>query len=221
MGQTHTKFLLVEGKDDAYAVQGLMSHFVHWGSHESDWPVRIDAAGSDTELLKPSYLRNTFRRAGLEAVGVMVDANGQFDSRWASLRNTCTAFFPDFPEGPPAEGLVIPREDGLRLGVWIMPNNRSAGMLETFLSYLVPPEGARLWQYAQDTCDAAREHGAPYKQAHLDKARVHTYLAWQDPPGRPFGEALKARCLSPGSPAAEGFVKWFLRLYGLPRKATA
>jgi len=224
MAKAHTKFLLVEGKDDAHAVQGLVSHFVEWGSVERDWPVKIEQAGSDSELLRPSYVRNSLKVPGLEAVGIVVDANGGLDRRWASLRNTCAPLgLGPFPDRPPAEGFVVANVGGVRLGIWIMPDNRSDGMLETFLQYLVPAEDQRLWEHAKAASGEAKELGAPFKAVHEDKAHIHTWLAWQDPPGRPFGQALKARCLDPNSPAAQPFVDWFVRLFELaptPNRST-
>lgn len=215
MGKAHSKFLLVEGKDDAYAVAGLMGSHVAWGDSEEDWPVMIVPAGSDTQLLDRSYLDNWFRRSGLEALGILLDANDNFLGRWTGLRNTCIRRFPRMPEELPTEGLILAASGAPRFGVWIMPDNRSRGMLETFLGFLVPEGGEELWDYAIDASSEARSRGAAFKDAHRDKAHVHTWLAWQDPPGRPFGEALKAKCLQPDSPAGRPFVEWFIRLFEL------
>lgn len=211
-----TKFLLTEGKDDACAVAGLMGNHVQWGDQEADWPVKIEWAGSIAELLKPVYLSAWFKRSGLEAIGIMFDANESFAGRRAGVRAACSNAFSKMPENLPADGLVIEGENGVRLGVWIMPDNQSRGMLETFLRYLVPSDAQPLWDYARSAADEARKLGAPYKQpTHRDKADIHTWLAWQDPPGRPFGEALKSKCLDPRSPAAQKFAQWFIRLYQL------
>ncbi len=217
MGKPQTKFLLTEGKDDAYAVAGLMSQHVRWGANEDEWPVKIEAAGSVSELLDPSYLRAWLKRPGLEALGILVDANENFDGRWTGVRHTCSQTVDGFPQDLPSDGLVVVGGNGLRLGIWIMPDNQSHGMLETFLGYMVPQEGRPLWQFAIEACGEARQRGATYKVVHEDKARIHSWLAWQDPPGRPFGEALKAKCLRTDSPIATSFVAWFVRLFDLQR----
>jgi hypothetical protein len=215
MGKIHTKFLLTEGREDAYAIAGLMSNYVRWGTSEDEWPVKIEAAGSAPELLRPDYLGPCFKRSGLEAIGILLDANEDPAGRWASLQNLCSTAFPGIPDALPAEGLIHLGQNGIRLGVWIMPDNRSSGMLETFLVYLVPKRGRKLWDHAIRTCDTAKSLGAPFRDAHEDKARIHTWLAWRDPPGRPFGEALKSKCLDPSSPAAKPFANWFIRLFAL------
>ena len=107
MGVNHTRFLLTEGKDDVYAIAGLMGHHVPWGNCEAEWPVKIEAAGSDAELLDKTYLGTWFKRSGLKAIGIVVDANGSVDSRWHSLCDSCMGMFPDFPSNPERDGLVL------------------------------------------------------------------------------------------------------------------
>jgi hypothetical protein len=63
--------------------------------------------------------------------------------------------------------------------------------------------------------NAARKSGAPDKDAHLDKARIHTWLAWQDPPGRQLHQAIMERILAPESENAQPFIRWFKELYML------
>ena len=215
MAKSHTKFLLTEGKDDAFAIASLMSHYVPWGHHEDQWPVKIEAAGSADELLKPAYISSCFKRAGLDAIGILLDADEDFKGRWASIRRTCLHLFDDLPTDIPSEGLISIKADVPRLGIWIMPDNGSVGMLETFLGYLLPNSNPQVWQHAIKSCAMATEMGAPFRQAHLDKAHIHTWLAWQDPPGRPFGVAIKSKCLNPDCPAAKLFADWFLDLYQL------
>jgi hypothetical protein len=96
-----------------------------------------------------------------------------------------------------------------------MPDNRLRGMLETFLAYLVPDTSQPLWQQAVKAFEEAQRLGAPCKVAHTDKAKIHTWLAWQDPPGRQLHNAVMERILDPTSPYARGFVNWFRLLYNI------
>lgn len=215
MGKQHTKFLLTEGKDDVYAIAGLMSNYVEWGASEEEWPVKIEAAGSIHELLSAPYLNAWFKHPGLEAIGLTLDANEDLAGRWARLRRLCATAFRGIPEELPRHGLVHEGQGQVRFGLWIMPDNKSPGMLETFLAQLVPASQDRLSSHARDSAATAKHLGAPFKEAHRVKAWVHTLLAWQDPPGRPFGEALKARYLDASCPAARLFAQWFIKLFGL------
>jgi len=215
MARLHTKFLLTEGKDDVYAIGSLMSNHVAWGTTEDEWPVKIESAGSVGELLDDAYISASLKRPGLAALGVVLDANESFEGRWERIRQLFRPAFPRIPETLDQDGMITESDSGLRLGVWIMPDNRSRGMLETFLAYLVPNDSEAVWQEAISASDRARNAGAPFKEIHADKARIHTWLAWQDPPGRPFGEALKNTCLDPSVPQAAAFAQWFITLYGL------
>lgn len=207
----HPKRLLVEGKTDAYAVASLLSHHVKWGQSKEEWPVFLDGVGSVSEILHANIISTHIKESGIKALGVMIDADDEFVSRWNRIKTICKNIYPSFPEDMPVNGLVHVEEGKPRFGVWIMPDNKSRGMLETLLAFLVPSQD--LWNLSTHTVEEARKSGAPFKDVHSDKAKVHTWLAWQDPPGQPLGEALKAKCLDPSSAYAKPFVDWFRRLF--------
>jgi hypothetical protein len=52
-----------------------------------------------------------------------------------------------------------------------------------------------------------------FKQVHLSKAIIHTYLAWCDEPGYPLGKAITARSLPPDKAIANQFTDWLIRLF--------
>ncbi|ALF56188.1 hypothetical protein ACX27_30425 [Nostoc piscinale CENA21] len=56
----------------------------------------------------------------------------------------------DIPEQLPDTGLIHTIEDGIKFGIWIMPDNQISGMLETFLACLIKYEDESIWQYAQE-----------------------------------------------------------------------
>jgi len=80
---------------------------------------------------------------------------------------------------------------------------------------MVPPESAELWQYAQEAVATAKAKGAKCKDAHIEKAHIHAFLAWHDPPGQKLGFAITQRALDPHAPSAAPFVQWFRSLYEL------
>lgn len=94
-----------------------------------------------------------------------------------------------------------------------MPDNGATGSLEAFLSSLVPT-GDPLWPLAQRSTDQAKNLGARFSDASHPKAELHTWLAWQKQPGRPFGTALTARYFQHDAPAAQAFVDWYRQLVG-------
>jgi hypothetical protein len=191
-----------------------------WGDNEDEWVAQLKSYGGIEELLEPSNIKAEAKAPGRKTLGIVVDANDQFDSRWLRVRNCCLGVAADFPESLPSEGLIHQSENGLKIGVWIMPDNRSRGMLETFLSRLIIPAFAPLWTFAQESCARSRDHGAPYVDTHRDKADIHTYLAWLDPPGMSLHLSVLARALDARLPLGEQFAKWFINLYQLtPRSA--
>jgi hypothetical protein len=167
----------------------------------------------------PGVIEAESKESGLQALGILVDADEHFDTRWNQVRNRCLKVAPDFPETLPREGLIHIVPHGPRIGVWIMPDNRSRGMLETFLTLMLAPERGPLWGFARDACERAREHGAPDTDAHFDKASIHAYLAWIEPPGLQSHQAVLRQALDARLPAGGPFVRWFMELFQLPPRS--
>ncbi|MBD2171263.1 DUF3226 domain-containing protein [Anabaena sp. FACHB-709] len=46
-----------------------------------------------------------------------------------------------------------------------------------------------------------------------NKAKIHTWLTWQEEPGRQLHQAITYKILNPQHPKAQTFVKWFKTLY--------
>ena len=213
MCPSKSKQLVVEGQDDKFAVISLMEHHVEWPNDPKQWPVSLDAVGSVSEILNANYIRTKLKESGLEILGIMVDADDEPTGRWNSFRSICAPMFPDMPVDLPAGGLVTGNGFGIRLGFWLMPDCSSGGMLETFLRHLVPEPAERLWQHSELSFDMACSLGAPCRPVHVDKARIHAWLAWQDPPGESLGRALTRKTLDPKAQTAAAFVLWFKELY--------
>jgi hypothetical protein len=101
----------------------------------------------------------------------------------------------------------------MQIGIWLMPDNQRPGALEDFLGKLVPTEDAT-WSYADEAVQKARGLGAPCLAKDHGKSLLHTWLAWQEEPGLPFGAAMKAEVLRKDAGEALRFVGWFRRLFG-------
>ena len=187
---------------------------VEWGV-DGRPTVHITASGSVGEILKPGVIEAELRASELEALGIVVDANGDADSRWNEIRNRCGAEFEQLPARIPADGLVCTHAEGARFGVWIMPNNRMSGMLEEFLIGLIPLDSQELLNFAKSCVASAREKGARFKDSQTRKAELHTWLAWQDEPGRQLHQAVNYRILDATSPNSAPFASWFRRLFDM------
>ena len=178
-------------------------------------PVDIDPGGGIPKLLKPGVIEAEIRASGLEALGLVVDANGDARGRWTQIRARCLKQFTSLPKRIPKGGLQAVHPTGPRFGVWIMPDNRFSGMLEDLLVGLIPNEGQPLYEFAKTCVEDAAAKGAPFKGVHRTKAEIHTWLAWQDEPGKQLHQAVDHRVLQPQRPESQTFVHWFRRLFDL------
>ena len=97
--------------------------------------------------------------------------------------------------------------------LWLMPDNRTSGALEHFLTDLVE-ENDSLLTLAYDSTTAAQERGATFPEVRYVKAVIHAWLSWQEDPGLPFGTAIKAKFFNADSPTALSFLRWFDELFG-------
>ena len=203
----------MEGETDRGVIAGLMeANGVPWPDPPAS-PVFIDSRGSVDEILKPGVLEAELGASGLEALGVVVDANGDASTRWDDLRERCKSEFSGLPDQIPAEGLEVLHSRGPRFGIWIMPDNRLTGMLEDWLIQLIPEASRSLFELARNCVSNSKRKGAPFREVHWTKAEIHTFLAWQDEPGLRLYDAVMNRVLDPERPESGPFVSWFRSLF--------
>ncbi len=218
---SYENLLLVEGATEKRAIPELIeANGISWEISKGKFIVYIDDyAGGDSKIVKPAVISNELNVANRQALGLIVDADNNCLDRWKSIRNACIIFIPDLPQELPPQGLVhntfTKNGKPVKFGVWIMPDNKTGGMLETFLAYLVKDESEALWQYSQEVVLEAKNKGANYKPTHVDKANIHSWLAWQDEPGSQLHIAVKKKILDPQHPKAQIFINWFKDLYDL------
>lgn len=220
----HPRVLLVEGATDQRLVPWLveLGGGLEWTRDGQVIVFIADVGGSET-LLQRGTIAAELLESNREALGVMLDADDHPRERWQSLRERLLTDVEGLepsrvPESLPEHGFVTQVDDEVprgprRLGVWMMPDNRSLGMLETFVRSLIAE--SELHAFAERSCDEATRLGAPFRTAHRDKAVVHTWLAWQDPPGRQLHDAIKQRMLDPSLPLGQAFISWFRTLFGV------
>ena len=210
--------LIVEGPDDKHAIISLVArHGIDWDADALALPFVEDATGVDSLLQGLP----TAASAPYDRLGIVADMDDPRDQdRWAQIQGRLRSKGVVVPDAPSPEGTIFPGLQGAssRIGVWLMPDNRSGGVLEHFLSTLIPA-GDPCASHAQEVTTRARELGAPLAEKDHAKGVIHTWLAWQADPGVPFGVALTKRYLRGDSPDAVRFVTWFKRLFLEPTKA--
>ncbi len=194
-----------------------MKHHIDWPDSRDSWPVFIKVGMSVDRILQQGYLTAQVKASHVQIMGVMLDADDHSAGRYQRLRQLLLPLFPSLPESMPAGGLITDNDDLKRLGIWLMPDNKSEGCMELFLRFLVPNTSEEIWQHAVESVRVSRKMGAPCRDSHVPKAELFTWLAWQDPPGYSPGIALTKKILDPHSADAEAFVTWFKELFSLGR----
>ena len=214
VSKNYPNVLIVEGPEDKRVIPQLMEkHGIVW--EKEKLPVFIREYSGYHNITRERIQFN-LQQSGLKALGIIVDADLEFSDRWKSVRDDrCKPLMPDFPNELPETGLIHTTPNGVKFGVWIMPDNQSRGMLETFLAYLIPDRSEPIWDYAKEVTQEAKKRGAPFIEAHTDKANIHTWLAWQNEPGNQLHTAIMAKIFEPTHPKAQIFVNWFKTLYDL------
>jgi len=206
--------LLVEGKDDDAVIKAIARHGASGLAFNVKHGELARSTGGIEWVLQT--LPTTLRQTDLKRLGVIVDADVDLGSRWMSITRILRAGgYSSIPDKPEPGGTIIQPTASLRptVGIWLMPDNRLPGMLEDFTAMLVPP-GDPLFGYARGCVRGLPPEHVKFPQSHLPKAEIHTWLAWQEEPGKPLGLAITARFLDASLAPAQAFRQWLVRLFG-------
>ncbi|HEY0459914.1 MAG TPA: DUF3226 domain-containing protein [Pyrinomonadaceae bacterium] len=218
------RILFVEGADDQHTIWAICEHFKIEKTFTIEIPDRtgkINRKARPTELggidnvLKATQLYLIAGSGAVERIGIIIDADDNINARWQSVASILSkAGFTNLPTSPNSDGTIIKQEFLPIFGVWIMPDNQiERGYLETFLTFLVP-ENDIAWGHAKNSVAALEEK--PFVKVKADyttKAEIHTFLAWQEEPGKPFGQAITAKYLRADNPNCKKFVEWLNHLF--------
>lgn len=201
--------LLVEGPDDEHVVKHIC------GNRQVGRLDEIIAVGGVESLIDSLAIRLKASEDG-DVVGVIVDADTDLASRWNAIRCrlVCLGYI-DVPMNPISDGTILdPPSDVMlpRIGIWIMPDNKTPGILEDFLRFLIPAE-SKLFEHVQLSVDSIPTDELRFKDLARPKVDIHTWLAWQNEPGKPLGTAITARFLDPDAAPVDEFVSWLKRLF--------
>lgn len=214
MSRDPNRRLFVEGPSDGSVINRLVEARLGIDIATQRW-VHAPPEEGGFEMARASFV------AALTAetpsrLGLVVDRDNQHNApdRWNSVRGILVAHGFEPPAEPGGGGIRLTR-DLRRVGVWLMPDNVSPGDLESFLETLLPNPRPPSWDWAVEaTLTAKQQKGAAFRDpADQAKARLHTWLAWNDPPGRPYGIAIKTQSLGVNSPTASAFIDWFQWLF--------
>ncbi|GHV50298.1 hypothetical protein FACS1894181_10680 [Bacteroidia bacterium] len=202
MKERFEKKLLVEGNNDKHVILALCNKDKIPETFDIINCEGIDNLKEDLQV----RLKST-----IKAIGIVIDADTNMDARWNNIKAIlCTCGFA-IPDKLPESGLAV-YSDSIEktVGVWIMPDNRSKGMLEDFLV----PSDDKLLPIVDSTLEMIEERKLnQYRPVHKPKARIHTWLAWQEDPGTPLGLAITKKYLTADSATCRLFVDWLRKVF--------
>ena len=199
----------MEGVDDEH----VMKHICE--NHGIPLLDEITQHGGAPELLESVPVRIKASEEG-DAVGVVVDADTNLSRRWQSIRDRIVSMGYNVPASPTADGTILLPPAGTlfpRLGFWLMPDNRTDGILEHFLRFLVPQPSVLLDHVEKCVAAIPKDELRFRRPEDEPKAIIHTWLAWQREPGKPYGAAIAERFLDPNVAQARALASWLRRLF--------
>lgn len=205
-GDEPQNYLLVEGNDDEHVLYSLLTYY--------QVPERFKIRNKQGVDKLLETLDVELKRSGLERLGIMVDADRDLLARWQSLRSILGASGYHVPLTPDLNGTIIKQIDQPTVGIWVMPDNTLPGMLEDFASFLIPADDG-LWPLAESVVQQVITTKRLFPESHLMKARIHSWLAWQEEPGTPLGLAITRRYLDADASHARQLIAWIRQLFEL------
>jgi hypothetical protein len=200
------RLLVVEGPDDKHVFLAILNRH----RFEPKFDIR-DEGGFENLLARLSIRLKPGTDA--ERIGIVVDADANARVRWQSLKERLSrAGYGAVPDEPDPAGSIVDHEILPRVGVWIMPNNALPGMIEDYLTFLIPA-GDVLFERANRCISDIPVEERRFADVHSTKALIHTWLAWQEDPGTPLGLAITKRYFESDGPHVQAVLAWLNRLF--------
>jgi len=148
----------------------------------------------------------------IQHLGIVADADyvsgGGFQQRWKTLTTPLAENQYRIPQNPPTlpySGSIFYHSNGLPpIGLWLMPNHQSDGMLEDLIEQTVYDKTLLA---AAQTC-IEKLPSPLFSPYHHTKAMVYTWLAWQKRPGQTLDITINGDLLNLDSKEMKAFIKW-------------
>lgn len=199
------KKLFVEGNDDKHVILALCKRF----NIQENFDI-IDCNGFDNLQIQ---LPVRLKESEIKTIGIIVDADSDIKSRWEQVKDLLIRQGFNIPDELPKGGLIINEENNITIGVWIMPNNNLNGMLEDFITFLVPKDDNLLPIVKENLTQIEKQQLNKYIPIHKSKAVIHSWLAIQQDSGTPMGLSIKKKYLSTDEETCNKLVNWISKLF--------
>ena len=200
-GPPPRRVLLVEGQDDEHVAEHI------WWRHRAE-PTFCTLVKDGVDKLLDA-IDTEIQAPGLQAMGILVDANDDVSARWDAVKGRLALAKVDLPHSPDPSGTII--DSRPRVGVWLMPDNCSPGELEGFVAKMIPACDA-VWPLSQRYIDGIPEADKKFSEKKQPRAQLYAWLAAREDP-RLMGMAIRARDLEVDGPLCQEFVAWLTRLF--------
>ena len=204
---TGSKKLVVEGYLDKHFI-GTLAHLYT----KQYIPItRTDGIG---KLLEDAS--SFVKSAGCDALGFVIDADCDAYANYSKLRRTLwDACGIDLPPNLSANGVIVCNSQqksnrNARVGVYIMPDNKSAGQIEDFIIKMIP-NGDPVFRLAKAYIKEV-ENGGHLKRSSV-KATLNAWLSVRENPRHNLKWSYPACDLDLRAPVCESFGYWIRGLF--------
>lgn len=177
MSTVEEKLLIVEGNDDINFFHALFEYL-----KVTDYQIRRTDGKSSYSTSIAAIWKEPGYESNVNSIGVIRDANNDFSRTFQSVQTALR--YSGLPV--PGEPLIPAINNmGLKVNVFIMPDNRGPGILEDLLLKSVDQKPAMPCVNKYFTC----LNGKDINPKNMSKARTQTYLAAQIKCGISIGVA--------------------------------
>ena len=206
--------ILVEGQNDFHVILNLWT-VLGLNSVKDYNKNKFPVVANGKENI-PLKIAELLASSDVENIGIVVDADVSAQNTWQSIRSELEKHgFDNLPKQLPKVGIIIKKVGFPKVSVWIMPNNQEPLMennvayLEHFYALLIKTDDKYLLKANQVVEDIAEDEERRFSLTHLQKAKIHTWLAWQANPGSAMGQTIKDKGLFDlDNELAQTFKKW-------------
>lgn len=206
---------LVEGTNDKFVIINLLKKVRNDN-------LKVESAIGKNKVF--SLLTTFLLSTEYEKIAIILDADTNFASKVQSVKNKLDKLGFIISNDVSFKGLITNQVTNNQVsrkivGVWIMPDHESEGMLEDFLIKQIPENDAQKGHVNTflDKLEAL-ELNLYNKDLHRSKALIHCWLSVQKEPGKPFGQAIDKNLFDLDSNSRTSNLYHFLNWYDILEK---
>lgn len=202
--------LVVEGHND----QHLVLHLCKLAQPQLEAKFTYHDAKGLPCLLRS--VRGRVNEQNHAAVGFLMDSDDDSLARWREVTSRITEANSEIPipAAPDPKGTIITENPDIgspRIGIWLMPDNSSAGELENFVARMIPQKDP-VWPLSQGYIDGIPAPDRRFGDKKITKSQVHAWLAARKYPGL-MGLAIREGDLAIDGELTRTFLTWLTRLF--------